>query len=388
VAHEEDTGEFAALTRMRRGEPVSVQPIFDYKMVDDDFMLLPVAATYLLDTEAGRERAARFLARRESGSPSFGALLARNLGWVLGRARPFAEQPHAATLVRLKPGEIVGDWRDSGDGLGGGVYAYSVNAVLVPAALRATAALAASGLLDAYLVEAAVSGADQALAMAQAWEAHAPPLFEVGLSETQAKVAVQAYAVALGVPADAALAGLCGKPLAFSALSLDDQDRPIPVMHSDFSFALLLSDPPAAALERELAHLMRPFPAGLMTDAGLLVANAAYGGAPQQAAFGPDRYHGAVVWSWQQAMVAAGLQRQLARADLPGPTRGLLLQAQAALWRVISATREVADGELWTWAINDGRYEVRPFGPVSATADESNAAQLWSTVYLALRPPA
>ena len=33
----------------------------------------------------------------------------------------------------------------------------------------------------------------------------------------------------------------------------------------------------------------------------------------------------------------------------------------------------------------DGRYQAAPFGQNSGDADESNAAQLWSTVYLAIR---
>ncbi|HJW12901.1 MAG TPA: hypothetical protein VJ598_13980, partial [Albitalea sp.] len=387
VAHEEDVGEFAALTRLLHGEPASVQPIFDYKMVDDDFMLLPVAAAYLLHVAATREHAARFLARREGERPSFGALLVRNMAWVLGKARPFAQRPQAAALVRLKPGEIVGDWRDSGDGLGGGVYSYSVNAVLVPAALRAIGALAASGVLQPYIDAEPLPEADQALALAKVWETHAPPLFDVRVGAAQATLAVRRHAADLGVPIDAAAASLPGEDLVFSALSLDDAGCPIPVMHSDFSFALLLSDPTAEVLDRELAILMRPFPAGLMTDVGLLVANAAYGNEHLRSIFGPNHYHGEVVWSWQQAMVAAGLERQLAREDLRGSTRSALLQAQATLWHAIIDTREVADGELWTWAIRNGHYEVRPFGPISATADESNAAQLWSTVYLAVKPP-
>jgi hypothetical protein len=43
--------------------------------------------------------------------------------------------------------------------------------------------------------------------------------------------------------------------------------------------------------------------------------------------------------------------------------------------------------ELWSWTFVSGRFAVAPFGVAAADADESNAAQLWSTVYLALRPP-
>jgi hypothetical protein len=125
----------------------------------------------------------------------------------------------------------------------------------------------------------------------------------------------------------------------------------------------------------------------LMTDVGLVVANAAFTDREAQARFTPAAYHGAVVWSWQQALLAAGLERQLARCDLPAPVRAKLDTAQTRLWGAIRATRAVQSSELWSWAFRDGRYEVVPFGAGKADVDESNAAQLWSTVYLAVRPP-
>ena len=101
VAHEEDIGEFAVLHRIAQGEPPSAAPIYDYKMVDDDFMLLPVATAYLLDTAAGAARAKAFLACED-----FGRRLARNLCFVLDQAAPFGPAPIAANLIALKPGEI------------------------------------------------------------------------------------------------------------------------------------------------------------------------------------------------------------------------------------------------------------------------------------------
>ena len=130
-----------------------------------------------------------------------------------------------------------------------------------------------------------------------------------------------------------------------------------------------------------------PFPAGLLSGVGLLVANGAHCDAGQRALFGSDRYHGAVVWSWQQGLLAAGLARQLKRRDLPPATRTLLADAQAALWAVILPTQAQGKSELWSWTWDNGGYRLAPFGPGAATADESNAVQLWSTVYLALAPP-
>jgi hypothetical protein len=93
------------------------------------------------------------------------------------------------------------------------------------------------------------------------------------------------------------------------------------------------------------------------------------------------------VWSWQQALFAAGLERQLARRDLPPATRNVLRDAQAKLWRAIQATRATQSSELWSWRFENGRYRVVPFGAGKQDVDESNAAQLWSTVYLAVQPP-
>ena len=124
-----------------------------------------------------------------------------------------------------------------------------------------------------------------------------------------------------------------------------------------------------------------------MTDIGLLVANPALAKPVVQDRFTPAAYHGAVVWSWQQALFAAGLERQLARHDLPAATRAILIDAQTKLWRAIEATRATQSSELWSWAYDKGRYRVVPFGAGKQDVDESNAAQLWSTVYLAVQPP-
>ncbi|MFT3791937.1 MAG: hypothetical protein QM741_12880 [Rudaea sp.] len=382
VAHEEDIGEFAVLRHRKKRDGKGDAPIYDYKMIDSDVMLAPVAAAYLLDSAHGPARASAFLARKlDSGEPA-GAALARNFALVLAQARPFARDPSAKNLVALKAGEKVGEWRDSKTGLAGGRIPYDVNAILMPAALDAIARLHKAGLLAEF--KEAASAAE----LATVWSRSAPPLFRVKLPADAARADVAKYAKAQGIDAAAALASLPDSgEVAFNALSLDARGRPIPVLNSDDGFSLLFGYPDAAQLDASLAATFRPFPAGLMTGVGMVVADAAYAGSGLQKTLGRNAYHGAVVWSWQQALMAAGLARQLERSDLPAATLAALKKAQHELWQVIRGTQKMSTSELWSWNYTDGRYATSPFGQGKNDADESNAAQLWSTVYLAIPDP-
>ena len=391
VAHEEDIGEQAVLDHLRSDGTRSPAPVYDYKMIDGNYLLGPIVTTWLLHDPRARSRAPGFLAA--SAAPARhgtrGAALADNLRYVLRSAAGFAAEPDAAHLISLKPGISVGNWRDSEDGLGGGRYPYDVNAVLVPAALEAAADLHTSGLLSRYLRPEDAAMFARAAQMARVWRSKAAPLFDVTLPHPAAADAVRKYAAAAGVavrPARDALSALGAGDLRFHAIALDGAGAPIPVMHSDEGFALLFADPAPQLLDRAVTALMRPFPAGLMTEVGMLVANPAFCPAPLQARFTRNAYHGTVVWSWQQALFAAGLARQLARPGLPPATRAHLLEAQRILWAAIEATRVINNSELWSWTFADGHYKVKPFGAAAADVDESNAAQLWSTVYLAVRP--
>jgi glycogen debranching enzyme len=337
----------------------------------------------LLEDPRGRAEARRFLA-----AGGHGEALVRNLLFVADSSAAFADRPVYSNLVALKPDKPVGQWRDSNEGIGRGRYPYDVNAVWMPAALRAIGGFLQSGLLEAYTTAEQRARLLASAARADTWESKAGALFTVRLPQPRAVAQVRGYAAQIGVADGPALAALGKNALAFPAISLDAQGEPVPVLHSDEGFRLLFGKPDAAALGRDVDTLMRPFPAGLMTDAGLLVANPAYADKEIQPRFDRNAYHGTVVWAWQQAIMAAGLQRQLARDDLPSATRARLSKAQVRLWQVIRAADAVRTSELWSWSYAEGQYRVEPFGAQGAHEDESNAAQLWSTVFLALTPPA
>jgi hypothetical protein len=391
VAHEEDIGEQAVLDHLKADGSRSAAPVYDYKMIDGAYLLAPVVAEWLLHDARGRARAAAFLGAAAGGAAgrrdSRGAALLANLRYVLGKAAAFAAEPRKANLVGLKDGYTVGEWRDSEHGLGGGRYPYDVNVVLMPAALTAAAELNESGLLAPYATAADRALLERAGAQARVWRTAAPALFDVAIPNQTAAAAVFSYATAQKVSSLPAIASLGASELRFHALALDADGAPIPVMHSDEGFALLFGELDAESVDRAVSVALRPFPAGLMTEIGLLVANPAFASPQLQAQLNRNAYHGTVVWSWQQALFAAGLARQLARSDLPAAVRAHLESAQKTLWTAIAATRSLSNSELWSWSFGERHYRVAPFGSAAADADEANAAQLWSTVYLAVKPP-
>ncbi|GAA0551216.1 glycogen debranching enzyme [Rhizomicrobium palustre] len=384
VAHEEDIGEFAILDHRRAGQGLSDAPVYDYKMIDGDFMLAPVMENWLSDPRA-KNRAAGLLAQSD-GAHKLGDALVRNLKHVVESARGFAETPRYDRLIALKQGMSAGQWRDSNTGLGGGRYPYDVNAVFVPAALRATIKLVRSGVLDPYLTAEDHQTLAEATRMESVWSREAPKLFEIALPAGVAAKSVSAYAMAERVPERPALAALHGAPLRFNALALKDDGTPVKVENSDIGFALLFAEPSISELSQAADLIARPFPAGLMTGAGMLVANPAFEADETRALFHRNAYHGTVIWSWQQAVAAAGLERQLQRKDLPVPVRRKLETAQTRLWAAITSAKRMRSSELWSWDYSGGAYHIVPFGAAQGDADESNALQLWSTVFLALHP--
>src|SRR5215469_3264415 len=96
VAHEEDIGERAVLDHMQTDGSRSAAPVFDYKMIDGNYLLAPVVGAWLVGDERGRAGAAAFLAGPVSpvgGSSaqerSRGAALIDNLRLVLQSASAF-----------------------------------------------------------------------------------------------------------------------------------------------------------------------------------------------------------------------------------------------------------------------------------------------------------
>jgi len=304
-------------------------------------------------------------------------------------------------LIHLKEGQIVGEWRDSTYGIGGGRIPYDVNTALVPAALRSIAALANAGFFSTH-----PEWNDTANQYAQVWEDETLRFFEITVPQSTAKSLVESY-VNESSFAGPSNTGNITSDVTFYGLSLDGNNNQsiVRVMNTDDCFRLFLLNTTnqtqlSSFLDQTAEHIIQPFPVGLSTPVGLLVANPAYGGDPIYAAnWTNSAYHGTVVWSWQLAMTAAGLARQLGRcnsSDAPdfchnSTLYNKLITAYTHLWSLIDANSAQLSGEVWSWIYQDG-FKVEPLGalppPPGTNPTESDIRQLWSLTFLAVHQEA
>ncbi len=301
-------------------------------------------------------------------------------------------------MVALKENVPVGQWRDSDQGIAYGRVAFDVNAALVPGALEAAVALYARFGREKNRAEA-----ERILAQWQEIE----ELFRIDIALAAARENVADYATTVEVTdTSAQLEADQGSMYSYYGIALDGAGDPLPVMHTDHGFVMEFARPSAEYLARVAATISNDFPAGLMSPVGVMVANPALA-APDTMVTNPgdpsdpkddtlvalrdifdnSQYHGTVVWSWQQAMLASGIRRQIERDDLDEETVTALEEAECVLWQTIDAAEEVRAGELWSWVPAEGAPEYRAFGFNRNDVDESNAVQLWSTVYLVVKPP-
>jgi hypothetical protein len=221
-----------------------------------------------------------------------------NANKIVNLAAPFAAPQNQTidNLMHLKDGQIVGEWRDSTYGIGGGRIPFDVNTALAPAALRSIATLASSGILDfnSTLVNE----------YAQVWEDSTLQFFEVYVPLSNAQSLLQNYTTESGITGLESQADTLDSDVTFYAISLDGNDNlsQVEVMNTDSCFRHFLlnttNDQQLTSFLNNTANSIRlRFPAGLMTDVGMLVANPAYGSNPVYAAnWTTSAYHGTVVW--------------------------------------------------------------------------------------------
>lgn len=125
-----------------------------------------------------------------------------------------------------------------------------------------------------------------------------------------------------------------------------------------------------------------------MTDVGMLISNPAFGEDSVYAQnWTTGAYHGTVVWSWQLAMMAKGLELQMGRCEVTtnfsmmkksGGKGMAKAKAKAAvpdfctddsifenvkaayneLWDSIEKNSDQLSTEMWSWVYQNGTYKV------------------------------
>jgi len=342
----------------------------NYWMVDDDFQLPVVAGRYFADASVPDARKRRFVAR-------WGAALRKSLAYVARQAAPYARDPIATNLVSFRRDDDgwwhPGSWRDSRVGYAGGRFAFDVNVVWVPAALRAI------GTIDSALRALGEPGIEDAASIARGaavWRG-TDRNFAVVLppEEVAARLGVRMaalpeaerdmWAASLARSGDA-----LQDTLRFHAVSLDSAGRPIPVMSTDPAMWLLLED---LGPERE-RELLRPFvlphPVGLFIPGlGPVTANDAYASLDVWQMFERDLYHSPrVVWGRDVNILLAAL----ATRHRP-ETRAAIAQIRDAV--DLSGLRYA---ELWSYRIDNGAMRPTRYG-------SSSDVQLWTLTDLAVQ---
>lgn len=386
-------------------------------MKDTHYLILPQLLTWVLYNGSSIDNATvgRFLETRAALQPTrtYRALLERNVQYVLNTSRAFAQDPSDfRNLARIEPNVPVGDWRDSNAGLGWGVYPMDVSTALQPAALYAIADLAALGVLDSSL-EATARG------WGGIWEREAPKFFKTSIAPSDVESRLEDYVQRTNLSTallygNGSLNDTSAPPaetptspsrnVTIYGLSLLADGTPVPVMNSDLGFNLLYNRNISRDLISAVLDALSPFPRGLLTNVGQLVANPAYD--PNRTKIeelGRAAYHGTVSWSWQTSLVALGVRRvvescrssstsDLLSAGLERPEWcddqtlfASLLRAQANVGKAVAGSGDEIYSEVWSWTYGpDGKFIVTPLGELATEGTETSAVQLWSFGALAL----
>ncbi|MFN2571756.1 MAG: hypothetical protein ABR537_09125 [Gemmatimonadales bacterium] len=338
----------------------------NYWMVDDDFQLPVVAGHYFADARVPNARKHAFVRR-------WGAALRKNLAYVMQRAAPYAHDPVATNLVRFKrdPDGYChpGSWRDSRVGYAGGCFAFDVNVVWVPAALRAI------GVIDSTLRALGEPGVEHANLIPfglDAWRGAARH-FIVAIAPAEVETRVRAKLASLPEPErahwDSVLArdGFPGDTLRFPAVSLDSAGQPIPVMSTDPGMWLLLERLDADRENALIRPFLLPYPVGLFIDGvGLAVANDAYAAPEVWQMFERDLYHSPrVVWGREVNVLLVAL----AHRDRWSAVDSI---------RAAVASSGLQYAELWSYKFEGGGLRPVRYG-------SSSDVQLWTLTDLAVQ---
>ncbi|KAA8911974.1 hypothetical protein TRICI_003660 [Trichomonascus ciferrii] len=437
VCNQETLGDYAGWINSRIGRSDDAH-VFSYGMKDTNFLLLPAIANYFLETDEGKGREGDFLQKKRQrpnggGEISYRELLEKNIQLVLDQTKSFADNPSPQNLVQFSSNYPSGNWRDTRYGNVYGNAAFDINVVYAPAALRAIADLADKNIVDQKFKNSATQ-------YASVWEDKAIGHFKVSGSKDSQMNNVHQYTRWANL--DDGLVYSQGafndsKPFDSDAktegwLNNDDdshtyyglslkQGSPVGVLHSDIGLGLLYGHNKSEEYMKCVADALLPFPLGLTTPVGMVVANPALSSDQSlYSMFSNSQYHGSTIWGWQIAAMANGLAKQLASCDIssvPSTHAKLpdkpswcdnsklvssLIAGLDRLWQGVEGAKDEIYTEVWSYAytgsnsansasgktdIQSNNFAVSIVGELLSRGQEGNPIQLWSYGILAAKNP-
>ncbi|OAQ57579.1 glycogen debranching enzyme [Pochonia chlamydosporia 170] len=426
VCHEETIGDYATFVNLQKNI-TSTAAGFTYPMIDSDYYL-PITMDKYFQSESRRIKP--LLATKagvvniDNKNLTWGQLAYISAQKIMNITAAFEKNQSVGNLIHLKDGEVVGQWRDSTYGIANARIPFDVNCALAPAALYSISRLA--GMSGVYPNNSVTRNwVDVAAKRAKVWESDTLKFFQYNITLETARSRLSNYtkkstfykgptnANSLGNYSSAGQ--IIDYGIAINSTSTPDV---ITISHTDTAFRhFLLNDTHDTQLttfiNASANAILRPFPAGLTTPFGAVVANPALSGQDVLVAnFTNSAYHGTVIWSWQLALMAKGFERQLERcggnstsnstssASTPAFCRdksvfGALKSAYNRLWDVIENNEEQLQSEVWSWTYSGakngtgGAYKFSPLGvlpppPGVSGGTESDVRQLWSLTFLAV----
>ena len=418
VCHEETIGDYATFINLQNNI-TSTAGGFTYPMIDTDYYL-PIAMSTYFQAQPGRVKP--LLATKAGADDATN----KNLTWgqlayigaqkIMNLTAAFEKEQSVANLLHLKPDQPVGQWRDSNYGIANGRIPFDVNCALAPAALYAIAQLAnITGVFPNNSVTK--NWTAEAQARAQVWESKTLSFFQHNTTVSQAQTNLKTYVSKntfyKGPTQAQSLSNYSSNGTIIDyGISINSTATPdvIPISHTDTGFRHFLlnatdDEQLTTFINASANAILRPFPAGLTTPLGVVVANPALANDNVLTAnFTNSAYHGTVVWSWQLSLMAKGFERQLERCNASSApafcaddgVHGALKAAYNRLWDVIDDNQSLLQSEVWSWTYKNssgnataGAFEYAPLGvlpppPGVPGGTESDIRQLWSLTFLAV----
>jgi hypothetical protein len=390
VAHEEDVGSLKELDK------ISKLPSLHYQMLDEN-LLLPILFSRYLD-HVSLKQAEQFLKKTTPSHETNTEVLLKNFNLVISQTRLFAKSRKPVNLIHLKHGQGAGNWRDSRQGLAYGQYPGDVNCWLAPLALNAIEK-ASKKFPDIFPFS------KTAERLAKKWN-QSRKFFMVHYSPEQIRTIIKTYLnspiftkqekayflsekiqnkITLSEFLNGKIPAILKHGVSFPVLSLNDHEKPIPVMNSDPVFELFLGSPSRQKIQKLLPIFSLPYPIGLKTPVGLLVSNPAYTLNPKDwRALDSTAYQGTVVWVWAESMLRLGLLKQEKKKTLPSNLRLKMKKLNRFYAQSEKEIGPLAFSELYTWQIKNKKIKAVPYGMLTGSQTEADAIQLWSCTLPAL----